>query len=98
MYDPPWYEPGVLGEVAMGEKKGSTGGLVSAVCNAVSRRRGPAGLGMIMTSGIGVKVDEYDATTDCITSLIILKLARLAKCTMTTDEEAAEEYPRVRGI
>ncbi len=42
---------GLRGEVAMGAKKGSTMGLVTAVCRAVRIRRGPAGLGTTMTSG-----------------------------------------------
>ena len=48
--------PGLTGEVAIGMKRGSTMGLVTAVCRAVKNRRGPAGLGMIMTSGKGVNV------------------------------------------
>jgi hypothetical protein len=43
---------GPIGDVAIGKKNESTGGFVTAVCNAVKKRRGPAGLGMIMTSGI----------------------------------------------
>lgn len=46
--------------------------LVTAVCNAVRNRRGPAGLGMIMTSGSGAIEPAWEAITDCITSLIIL--------------------------
>lgn len=41
-----------MGDVAMGEKNGSTVGLVAAVCRAVNTRLGPAGLGMTITSGI----------------------------------------------
>ena len=44
--------PGLMGDVAVGTKNGSTIGLVAAVCSAVKKRRGPAGLGMTMTSGI----------------------------------------------
>lgn len=44
--------PGLIGEVAIGTKNGSTIGFVIAVCSAVKNRRGPAGLGTTMTSGI----------------------------------------------
>ena len=47
---------GLTGEVAMGAKKGSTMGFVTAVCNAVRMRRGPAGLGTTITSGRRVQV------------------------------------------
>ena len=46
--------PGLMGDVAVGTKKGSTTGLVTAVCSAVKKRRGPAGLGMTMISGMRV--------------------------------------------
>lgn len=49
-------DAGVAGEVAMGEKKGSTGGRIKAMCNCVSTLCGPAGLGTIMTSGTGPDV------------------------------------------
>ena len=42
---------GLIGEVAIGEKKGSTMGLTMAVRRAVSSLRGPAGFGNTMTSG-----------------------------------------------
>jgi len=44
-------KPGLSGDVAIGEKKGSTMGFVTAVWSAVRNLRGPAGLGIIMTSG-----------------------------------------------
>jgi len=58
---------GVKGDVAVGTKNGSTTGFVTAVYSAVRTRRGPAGLGMIMTSGM--EPGGYDARMDCITSL-----------------------------
>jgi hypothetical protein len=65
--------PVVIGDVAIGAKKGSTVGFVTAVCNAVKNRRGPAGLGMIMTSGIADVVEPgREARSDCITSLTSL--------------------------
>ena len=45
-------KPGLMGEVAVGMKNGSTTGRVTAVCSAVRNRRGPAGFGMTITSGI----------------------------------------------
>lgn len=42
---------GVIGEVAIGIKNESTIGFFVAVYSAVRTRRGPAGLGMTMTSG-----------------------------------------------
>lgn len=53
--------PGLIGEVAMGENCGSTVGFVTAVNNAAKNRLGPAGLGMIMTSGTGMFVPAYVA-------------------------------------
>ena len=41
-----------LGEVAFGEKDGSTVGLVTAVCKMVKSLRGPTGLGTTMISGV----------------------------------------------
>jgi hypothetical protein len=64
--------PVVIGDVAIGIKKGSTTGFVTAVCNAVKNRRGPAGLGMIMTSGMADVAPGCDARSDCITSLTSL--------------------------
>ena len=43
--------PRLTGDVAIGKKNGSTFDCVTAVCNAARKRRGPAGLGMIMISG-----------------------------------------------
>jgi hypothetical protein len=60
---------GLAGDVAIGEKNGSTFGFVTAVCNAVKKRRGPAGLGMIMTSGTKLEEFAYEAMIDCMTSL-----------------------------
>jgi len=52
-----WVETfGLIGDVAIGVNCESTVGLVTAVYNAVKKRRGPAGFGMIMTSGIGMEV------------------------------------------
>ena len=66
---------GLTGDVAMGEKKGSTMGLVTAVCRAVRMRRGPAGLGTTMTSGN--RVQEFPGIIiDWIASFTSLKLAR----------------------
>ena len=59
---------GLAGDVAIGKKNGSTFGFVTAVCNAVKKRRGPAGLGMIMTSGTKL-VEVAHETIDCMTSL-----------------------------
>jgi len=42
---------GVPGEMAVGKKKGSIVGRVTAVCIAVRNRRGPTGFGIIITSG-----------------------------------------------
>lgn len=55
---------GVPGEVAVGEKKGSIVGRVTAVCIAVRNRRGPTGLGIIMTSGKGIAELVYVDITD----------------------------------
>ena len=60
--------PGLMGEVAIGENWGSTGGFVTAVNSAAKNRLGPAGLGIIMTSGIGMLVPAYVATIACTVS------------------------------
>lgn len=75
----------MAGLVAIGEKNGSTGGRVTAMCNCVSTLWGPAGLGTIMTSGITAPY-EYEPSTDCRTSFTTLKFARLVKWTITTEE------------
>ena len=46
--------PGLMGDVAVGRKNGSTTGFVTAVCSAVRNRLGPAGFGMTITSGMRV--------------------------------------------
>jgi len=62
----------VMGDVAIGVKKGSTIGFVTAVCIAVKNRRGPAGLGIIITSGMADVVPGCEARSDCMTSLTSL--------------------------
>ena len=70
---------GLIGEVAIGWKKGSTKGFVMAVYKAVRKRRGPAGLGTAITSG-KAPIEDVDQGSDaCITSFTALKLARLVK-------------------
>jgi hypothetical protein len=56
--EPPPRKPGLPGEVAMGSKNGSMAGFVIAVCNAVKNRRGPAGLRIIITSGMRTEDPE----------------------------------------
>lgn len=74
---------GLTGDVAMGAKKGSTTGFVTAVWRAVRIRRGPAGFGTTMTSGN--LVQELPGTIiDCTASLTSLKFARDVKWTITT--------------
>ena len=60
--------PGLIGEVAIGENWGSTGGFVTAVNRAAKKRLGPAGLGMIMTSGMGIFVPAYVVMIACTVS------------------------------
>ena len=60
---------GLMGEVAIGTNWGSTGGFFTAVNRAARKRRGPAGFGMIITSGTGE--DEpvlYVVMIDCTVS------------------------------
>jgi hypothetical protein len=79
----------------MGAKNGSTTGFVTAVWSAVRNRRGPAGFGMTITSGMR-EFGETDAdgeNVDCITSLTSLKLASDVKCTITVDACTPAEYP-----
>lgn len=64
--------PGLAGDVAIGEKNGSTIGFFTAVCSAVKNRRGPAGLGRTITSGTGAMEPEYEFRIDCMQSLITL--------------------------
>ena len=65
---------GLTGEVAMGAKNGSTMGFVTAVCNAVRMRRGPAGLGTTITSGSRVHMLP-GVIMDWIASFTSLKFA-----------------------
>jgi hypothetical protein len=68
-----------MGDVAIGEKKGSTIGLTAAVWSAVRTRRGPAGFGMTITSGKRLVVPRLGPSTDCIIPFTSLKLDRLVK-------------------
>ena len=72
-------KPGLIGDVAVGTKKGSTTGRVTAVCNAVKKRRGPAGLGITMTSGIRQELPLVGVRMVWTASLTSLKLERLVK-------------------
>ena len=59
---------GLMGEVAIGTNWGSTGGFFTAVNKAARKRRGPAGFGMIITSGIGEGEPTYVVMIDCTVS------------------------------
>src|SRR5258707_13699571 len=72
-----------MGDVAMGEKKGSTIGFIVAVCSAVRTRRGPAGFGMTITSGRRLVVPRFGPSTDNKIPFTGLKGARLGQRTMT---------------
>jgi len=92
-------KPGLMGDVAVGIKNGSTIGFVIAVCRDVKTRRGPAGLGITIISGNLIEGEPLGARIDCKTPLIDLKLDRLVKWTITpgclfNDEGVAVEHPR----